>query len=295
MENMRDLPPEAWNPMAPLDWRWQIACQIFRGQARRGDYREPIIHDAVACLRQEPSPSAPLVRWACRLAGRQSLLRWEIEARILAGETDDVIAEKCEHAPEQVRVYEQLFFGVRPFLEATDWLHQRTVGNARFIGFRNHQVREYWAMIALNAPHQVLDLLIETYQQAVDERGYPGLLYYLQEAGPLPLGLQAQVALSAFPRTTTADRWLDRWVARLEKLKTVSCKVRASELGRTILREVIACGKTILAGHALPKIKTRSRIKLAKRPRTSPKSKAKKQTVGGTEALTALFTFPAPP
>jgi hypothetical protein len=48
--------------------------------------------------------------------------RWELEARLLANETDSAIAGKCGITPEAVRTYGDLFYDVRPRLSADTYI-----------------------------------------------------------------------------------------------------------------------------------------------------------------------------
>jgi hypothetical protein len=49
--------------------------------------------------------------------------RWELEARLLANETDSTIAAKCGITAEAVQAYGELFYDVRPRLSADTYIH----------------------------------------------------------------------------------------------------------------------------------------------------------------------------
>jgi hypothetical protein len=49
-------------------------------------------------------------------------LRWAVEARLLAGESFDSIAQKCRTTAEAIHWYEKLFFSVRDSLHCSSWV-----------------------------------------------------------------------------------------------------------------------------------------------------------------------------
>lgn len=49
------------------------------------------------------------------------------QARILARESDEEIADKCGMTPLTIERYEKLFFNVRDVLNATDWLYVKAL------------------------------------------------------------------------------------------------------------------------------------------------------------------------
>jgi hypothetical protein len=52
----------------------------------------------------------------------EPLKRWELEARLLAGEADDVIAGKCGMTSAGVQAYHDTFYAVRPYLHASAYI-----------------------------------------------------------------------------------------------------------------------------------------------------------------------------
>jgi hypothetical protein len=58
--------------------------------------------------------------------------RAELEARLLARESDETIAHKCHLSPAVVAAYHNLFFAVRPHLEAEFYIMSEAIGSRAF-------------------------------------------------------------------------------------------------------------------------------------------------------------------
>jgi hypothetical protein len=120
----------------PLDWRRLEAEKLA---ARQGRSR-PVDDPAVAALaafaaaerrsrrRRDEPPEWARLREARGLWSDGGLLRAEVEARILAGQTDVEIAIEYGLVPEAVRWFEAAFFCVRDRLRARDWITGRVIG-----------------------------------------------------------------------------------------------------------------------------------------------------------------------
>jgi len=58
-----------------------------------------------------------------------SLKRWEVEARLLGGETDDTIAARCGLTPAGVGAYHHIYFEVRPHRAADSYIVNTVMGS----------------------------------------------------------------------------------------------------------------------------------------------------------------------
>ena len=104
-----------------LDWRWQEALRLVERGRRllpgsadaetlaaarfaRAWHRCATAVERRQCEQDWPSYSAAYDLYA--QAGPQG---WEIEGRLLAGQEDQAIAERCRLQPQTVRRYEALF------------------------------------------------------------------------------------------------------------------------------------------------------------------------------------------
>ena len=118
-------------PARPLDWRWQLATRLVasRGRMRRkwiDGWVRRTMRFVRACTRRDASGKAsrarpdPAIARACELRAGAPRLRFEVEARLLAGENYQVIADRCGLASDTVEGYEQMFYAVVDRLGARD-------------------------------------------------------------------------------------------------------------------------------------------------------------------------------
>ena len=86
--------------------------------------------------------------------------RWEIEARILAGENFESIADKSNFSPSCLEVYEKLFFNVLDRLNKRTWVTNSVVGRALQVGLTERDFNILWKIYGYMAGPHMLDLLI---------------------------------------------------------------------------------------------------------------------------------------
>jgi hypothetical protein len=128
---------ERYDPRRPVDWCWRAAHRII--DERRSNRGNPRIVEAVRFLRalnrckHDHSRDAvrrrrPGIAGAYRLHEQGGCPLWEVQARILAGQSDEAIALSCGVSAEVVDWYESLFFQIRANLDCHDWIHIRAIG-----------------------------------------------------------------------------------------------------------------------------------------------------------------------
>ena len=87
-------------------------------------------------------------------------IRYEVEARILARQTDEEIAKRVSMHPEGIRWYELIFFNVRDRLDNEGYIGRQVIGPAVAHGLRNISLdfsAKYWGYYA--GPY-MLDLIL---------------------------------------------------------------------------------------------------------------------------------------
>ena len=131
------------NPFLPPDWRWGLA-RLLKTGARAPRRYEPASDPWVGRAREflaavggdgddvseaDPVRRDPEVHGAYALrSGADGRLRWAVEARLLAGQTDAEVAARCGVPAEVVAAYERLFFDVRDKLGAADHVVLNVIG-----------------------------------------------------------------------------------------------------------------------------------------------------------------------
>jgi hypothetical protein len=104
----------------------------------------------------------PAVHGACQLWRGLSRPRWELEARLLAGQSDSEIAAKMDIEAGVVEAYEAVFYDVRDGLGASDWVHLSVIGPRLHEGFDPGDAETILKLYAYNCGHAVLDALLES-------------------------------------------------------------------------------------------------------------------------------------
>lgn len=127
------------NPSRLLDWRWQRAGQLLEPRARRRRWDDAWVVRArrfrkalaryVGDLRHPRlAGTDPDVLGACLLFRGEPPRRWQLEARLLAGQADTEIAARMCLPAGTIEAYESLFYGVRHALKSSDWIMARAIG-----------------------------------------------------------------------------------------------------------------------------------------------------------------------
>lgn len=130
---------EMHSPFRDLDWRWRRAQRLTSRPTIDPDAMnaedEWIRLAASMChanVNGHDSPSshgvAASVAAAFELHRAGGLECAVLQARLLAGESDEAIAAKSGIAPETVAAYEALHFNVRDRLAGRDWIVSRVLG-----------------------------------------------------------------------------------------------------------------------------------------------------------------------
>lgn len=156
----------------PLDWRLQRARYLLdhdRLPSTQTDDDESISvfrilsAEARCCMdrdRAQLEQEWPAFLAARRLTQAEELLRWEVQARILARQTDEEVAAQCELTPQTVHWFEAVFFCVRDRLDARDWIAARVIGPGLWRGFAPEEMGQLWAYFGYNAGPLALDVII---------------------------------------------------------------------------------------------------------------------------------------
>jgi hypothetical protein len=131
---------QKWNYFRPLDWRhvaaeWLIAVRrpwrkrfpidplvarladFVRAEAGRGKRRRPA----------EATPDQLAWQEAAALRNGPTPVRVEVEARLLAGQSDAEVAAACGPSGPAVAWYEAAFFNVRDRLGSVDWVFTEVI------------------------------------------------------------------------------------------------------------------------------------------------------------------------
>src|ERR1700733_714102 len=167
----------AQNPCRVPDWRWLRAQDIFHGGPPAtvrldGATSATLIHRAArffkalqGCDCEERQMKLawerPDMFWAHYLYDQPDHpMRWSIEARILAGESDREIARRIGCSEEIIQIYEALFFNVRDKLNPKDYIFNVVLKDAVLRGLREREKDLLWKLVAYTGGSYMLDAVI---------------------------------------------------------------------------------------------------------------------------------------
>lgn len=265
------------DPFAGPAWRWDLAGEIAGGKVPR----QPIdaVTKAAVALRESLAKGEPGMRLSPRAVSTQlaeayriyeedGLLRAKLEAYVLTGLSDAEVAARLDLRPKVVTVYTKVFFDVRDSLSAGDWLMLRVVGMHHVTGFRNYQLRSFWAWCAVAGGPLVVDTLVRTFQNAWQPGDPACLSVYLQPG--VPLRLQGVVAAAVLPACPQAHVAFLRFQESLQAAQWVGDPESRTVAHDRLRAEMVRYAKAILEGNPLPKL-----------PRAKPRKSQKPRTVRG--------------
>ena len=230
------------------NWRWKAA--EFLAERSRHPYKtdEQLIRNATKYLRTSDEQRFPLIHASHAIYKEDGLLRAEIEARIVAEQTDDEIAKRCRISADLVKVYEALFFCVREYRHATDWILINVGGLRHMAGFRDHEMRQLLAWHALSGGLLIVEYLIDNYRKAACHGEKPSLSVYLREGCDVSRELQCAIATNVIPSNNLGNRWLIEFGLLQQKAQGIRDPRMQQEAFEELHDKVIECGRMFLAG-----------------------------------------------
>ncbi|MBI1248161.1 hypothetical protein GC197_10020 [bacterium] len=187
------------DPTLTPQWRSEVAQALLDEPNRIYDSLDPGIEEAIAFLQGEELENRSAIEQATQIYEDDALLRAEIEALVLVNCPGKEIARRCGVDVKVVAFYEQLYFHVRRYLRASDWLISRTVNGAHWCGFKNHQLRQFWAWLAMAGGPVILDHAITVYKAAGGTHASCRLDTYLLHNARVSINLQTFVAILTIP------------------------------------------------------------------------------------------------
>jgi len=160
------------NPYRPADWRWQRASLLANDELTNSKLDDRDVKRAARAIRillQTPENEGTLafrdpdLYWSYRIYQGQHefiAIRAELEARILAGDTDENIGKKCHLSPGGLRAYRELFFDVADRLECSACILHVIIGTALYRGYREQDINVFWKYYGYTYGVPVLEALI---------------------------------------------------------------------------------------------------------------------------------------
>lgn len=198
-----------FDPIRHVAWRWELACRAVELRHRPPpELEEPAVAAAIRLQRRLKRPVGsgfsippelqPLYQ-AYQLYSAVGERRWEIEARLLARQSDHDIGIRCGVPPEVIESYERLFFAVRDRLGAQDFIMLYAVGLRFGDKVTEQDLGVLWRHTGYTGGPSVLDAMIPALREI--QRHGTGILRtaHLTEDDPIRLATKIDLAVQLFP------------------------------------------------------------------------------------------------
>lgn len=146
------------------------------------------------------------IKTAHQLAQHDGPLRWQLEARILAGQQDGEIARRCALSAGTVAWYERLFFAVRHCLGARGYIVGQVIGSGLWHGFHDDGVRALWAAFGYFGGPIVLEAIVDVFYKTWQPTEPATIGVYFRQNCPASLEMQAAIAAHSIPINEATNR-----------------------------------------------------------------------------------------
>lgn len=227
------------NPLRAPNWRWLRAVQIDSGGPRAsravdGPEGFTWIRRASRLKRRyeqagnRPDQMYRLVQydrdmfWAHSIwLDERAPTRWVIEARILAGETNEEIAKKLGTSAAVIEAYEAVFFDVRSMLENRDYIVAVVMSDSITRGLSERQYDLLWKLFGYQGGAHVLDAVISKVTPMAKPAATKDVGQFFQEFAVNAVKHRAAVATITMPLNShTQLALIDSFVKYVEIEKT---------------------------------------------------------------------------
>lgn len=240
------LPESRHNPMRAPHWRWLRAVSIDSGGVKAsknvdGPEGFKWIRRALRLKRHHAAAGSrpdvlynlarldPALFWAHSIwAEDKQPTRWEIEARILAGETDEEIAKKAGCEADVIGAYESVFFNVREKLQNTTYIVNVVMAEAVTRGMTERQYDLLWKMFGYRGGPYVLDAMISKFSEIETPKKSEDVSQFFQDAAINSMRMKASIAAMTVPiNSHTQLSLLDSYVKYVEIERTTENAAKA--------------------------------------------------------------------
>lgn len=165
------------DPFRPAAFRWERASRPFDDD--RGvdpltlhvrDYQEAVsdLDNPSVC----PAPQFRLLHRAHRIHAENTEVRWEIEARLLAGQSDTEVAREVGLTRGVVQIFHDVFFVCRDRLHASDSILAKFIGRGPMVGFAPDDLRGVWKWIGYFDGPRKLDAVVAATSKQTRKHAY---------------------------------------------------------------------------------------------------------------------------
>lgn len=193
------------DPFLPPWGRWEVAGQIARGECRGTTEPDRYLQAAIRLRKRLEAGRKPgrvrqparAILHAHNIFDANDRRRWEVQARLMVGQSDEKISQETGVAPEVIDAFERVFCAVRDLMGARDYLQVHLVECRDQQGFGEEDMRHFWAWLGLSGQPLVVDSVIDLAKRLEPFNERPKMSLYLRPT--VPLHLRSLVAILCLP------------------------------------------------------------------------------------------------
>ncbi|WP_145265848.1 hypothetical protein [Calycomorphotria hydatis] len=235
-----------------------------------------MIQSAATYLRTGDKQGFSTIHSAREIYDADGLERAELEARILAGQSNMEIGEQCRHSPQLIGIYHDLFLWVRPNLN-TDWVTSNTIGIGPIRCIRHDELRKLWAWFAITGGPVAVDHVVAEFHRNFKPGDKPVVSVYLRKGADIQLNLQAAIAQQVIPVNKDSSAWFREFHLRQREISSIQDCDLALKAKEQLQMRMINVGRRALANKPLGRPKPQTSLQhftngVSKRKRASPQS-----------------------
>ncbi len=226
-------------PFRPVDWRWEKArlmredprtASLLRHQDDDWTRKAKRFQELYEACRDDYDRLLLVRKWPALVEAHdlrfkedeKRLMRFEVEARLLASDPIERIAEKVGTAPAVVIWYEKVFFNVLDKLANTAYISHCVMGESAQAGMTERDYDVLWKMMGYCGKGIVLDAVIgKTYDATVPESaGQVG--DFLSDDIERSVKLKMTVAMRALPVNSYTAMQIAEIYQRFQEIKKMA-------------------------------------------------------------------------
>ena len=163
----------------------------------------------------------PIIFWAHYLYDQlHNPMRWSIEARILARETDREIAMRIGCGEEIIQAYEALFFNVRDKLNRKDYIFHTVLKDAVLRGLHERKKDLLWKLVAYLGGSYMLDAIINPLVKPQWIESSEDIPAFLQDVAINLMKKKATIAALCVPINSQTEMKLIKALSKFVKIES---------------------------------------------------------------------------
>lgn len=250
--------PSPHDPFLPPAWRWERARWLReKGKYARRSKEDEWLVQAKAyqsarekCVTEldlyELSLKYPGIYYAERIYNEdRKQTRWAIEARILARQPFEELAEIERTSTEVLLWYEKLFFNVLPYIDSFDYITNVVMGESVHHGLKERDYDLLWKMYGYAGGPYVLDALIRGFNNPQHCTSYDQVRAWLRD--DYRFTVERRAAITGRTNTInnfTCDLYMSNW-AKLLEIERTAQGGNSSEAEALIMENIREMMRTI--------------------------------------------------